>query len=105
MPEALIQAMRQKFSPNDTGEYDGQSATIAVPCFLIRHPKGTLVWDTGLDPKFVQRSDNGARGIRGTLDVSVEKQLQQLNLKPTDMVIQHYPQDFKALPKFPSYLE
>jgi N-acyl homoserine lactone hydrolase len=70
---------------SDTGEYDGQSATIAVPCFLIRHPKGTLVWDTGLDPKFVQRSDNGARGIRGTMDVSVEKQLQQLSLKPTDI--------------------
>jgi glyoxylase-like metal-dependent hydrolase (beta-lactamase superfamily II) len=70
---------------SDTGEYDGQTATIAVPCFLIRHPKGTLVWDTGLDPKFVQRSDNGARGIRATLDVSVEKQLQQLNLKPTDI--------------------
>ena len=70
---------------SDTGEYDGQTATIAVPCFLIRHPKGTLVWDTGLDPKFVQRSDNGAHGIRATLNVSVEKQLQQLNLKPTDI--------------------
>jgi N-acyl homoserine lactone hydrolase len=70
---------------SDTGEYDGQTATIAVPCFLIRHPKGTLVWDTGLDPKFVQRSDNGARGIRATQEVSVEKQLQQLNLKPTDI--------------------
>jgi len=69
----------------DTGEYDGQTATIAVPCFLIRHPKGTLVWDTGLDPKFVQRSDNGARGIRATMEISVEKQLQQLNLKPTDI--------------------
>jgi glyoxylase-like metal-dependent hydrolase (beta-lactamase superfamily II) len=70
---------------SDTGEYDGQTATIAVPCFLIRHPKGTLVWDTGLDPKFVQHSDNGARGIRATLSVSLEKQLQQLNLKPTDI--------------------
>lgn len=70
---------------SDTGEYDGQTMTIAVPCFLIRHPKGTLVWDTGLDPKFVQRSDNGARGIRATLNVSLEKQLQQLNLKPTDI--------------------
>ena len=70
---------------SDTGEYDGQTATIAVPCFLIRHPKGTLVWDTGLDPKFVQRSDNGARGIRATMEISVEKQLQQLNLKPTDI--------------------
>jgi N-acyl homoserine lactone hydrolase len=70
---------------SDTGEYDGQTATIAVPCFLIRHPKGNLIWDAGLDPKFVQRSDNGARGIRATMDVSVEKQLQELKLKPTDI--------------------
>jgi N-acyl homoserine lactone hydrolase len=70
---------------SDTGEYDGQTATIAVPCFLIRHPKGTLLWDTGLDPKFVQQSQGAPRGIRGTLEVSLEKQLLQLKLKPTDI--------------------
>jgi glyoxylase-like metal-dependent hydrolase (beta-lactamase superfamily II) len=70
---------------SDTGEYDGQTATIAVPCFLIRHPKGTLLWDTGLDPKFVQQSQSAPRGIRGTLEVSLEKQLLQLKLKPTDI--------------------
>jgi glyoxylase-like metal-dependent hydrolase (beta-lactamase superfamily II) len=70
---------------SDTGEYDGQTATIAVPCFLIRHPKGTLLWDTGLDPKFVQQSQSAPRGIRGTQEVSLEKQLLQLKLKPTDI--------------------
>jgi N-acyl homoserine lactone hydrolase len=35
---------------SDTGEYDGQTATIVAPCFLIRHPKGSLMWDTGIDP-------------------------------------------------------
>jgi N-acyl homoserine lactone hydrolase len=70
---------------SDTGEYDGQTATIAVPCFLIRHPKGTLLWDTGLDPKFVQQSQSAPRGIRGTLEVPLEKQLLQLKLKPTDI--------------------
>jgi hypothetical protein len=87
---------------SDTGEYDGQTATIAVPCFLIRHPKGTLVWDTGLDPKFVQRSDNGARGIRATLFDRVERIVANTKAR---LVIQHDPEDFKALPKFPEYLE
>ena len=33
---------------SDTGEYDGKSGEIADPCFLIRHPKGDLLWDAGL---------------------------------------------------------
>ena len=70
---------------SDTGEYDGQAGTIAVPCFLVRHPKGTLLWDTGLDPKFVQQSQGAPHGIRGTLEVPLEKQLLQLKLKPTDI--------------------
>lgn len=70
---------------SDTGEYDGQSATVAVPCFLIRHPKGSLIWDTGLDPKFVQGSASGARGIRATVRSSLEQQLQQLKLAPSDI--------------------
>lgn len=32
----------------DTGEYDGKSATLADSCYIVRHPKGTLLWDTGL---------------------------------------------------------
>lgn len=33
---------------SDTGEYDGKAGTLVDSCYLIRHPKGTLVWDTGL---------------------------------------------------------
>jgi hypothetical protein len=32
---------------SDTGEYDGKAGEIAAPCFLIRHPKGNLLWDAG----------------------------------------------------------
>jgi glyoxylase-like metal-dependent hydrolase (beta-lactamase superfamily II) len=31
----------------DDGSYKGLSRTMVVPCYLIRHPKGDLVWDTG----------------------------------------------------------
>ena len=32
---------------SDTGEYDGKTGSLADPCFLIVHPKGILLWDTG----------------------------------------------------------
>ena len=33
---------------SDDGAYKGVPATMIVPCYLIRHPKGDLVWDTGV---------------------------------------------------------
>jgi N-acyl homoserine lactone hydrolase len=68
---------------SDTGEYDGKSTAIAVPCFVIRHPKGTLVWDTGLSPAFPQGVN--AAGVSGGFEGSVEKQLAQIALKPADV--------------------
>jgi N-acyl homoserine lactone hydrolase len=32
----------------DDGAYKRQKRKLVVPCYLIRHPKGDLVWDTGL---------------------------------------------------------
>ena len=68
---------------SDTGEYDGKSGAIAVPCFLIRHPKGTLMWDTGLSPQFPKGVN--AAGVSGAIDVPVEKQLQQIGLTSADV--------------------
>ncbi|MGC4028027.1 MAG: hypothetical protein QM696_04030 [Steroidobacteraceae bacterium] len=33
---------------SDTGEYDGQSHAGISPCFVIRHPQGTLLWNSGM---------------------------------------------------------
>lgn len=68
---------------SDTGEYDGKSTAIAVPCFVIRHPRGTLVWDTGLSPAF-PRGVNAA-GVSGGFEGSVEKDLAQIGLRPADV--------------------
>ena len=45
---------------------DVQDPTMVVPCYLIVHPKGTLVWDAGVIPdsafhgdKPVTQSDGG----------------------------------------------
>jgi len=64
---------------SDTGEYDGgKSGVIAAPCFVIRHSKGTLVWDTGLSPAFPKGVN--AAGVSGGFEGSVEKQLAQIGL-------------------------
>ena len=41
------------FSPNH--EYDGKPGKLSDPCFLIRHPKGDLVWDAGIPPSMATR--------------------------------------------------
>jgi glyoxylase-like metal-dependent hydrolase (beta-lactamase superfamily II) len=71
---------------SDTGEYDGKTGTIAVSCFVIRHPKGTLLWDTGLGDQLADKKDgidNGA--IHMTVPVKLIEQLKTLGLTPKDM--------------------
>ena len=36
----------------DTDAYIKMPGLMAVPCFLIRHPRGDLLWDVGLGDKF-----------------------------------------------------
>ena len=69
---------------SDTGDYDGgKSGVIVAPCFVIRHPKGILVWDTGMSPHFPKGVN--AAGVSGGIDVPVEKLLAQIGLKPGDV--------------------
>jgi glyoxylase-like metal-dependent hydrolase (beta-lactamase superfamily II) len=42
---------------SDTGDYDGKPGSIVDPCFVIRHPKGILLWDVGLGDAYFGRSD------------------------------------------------
>lgn len=71
---------------SDTGEYDNVSGTLVDPCFLIRHPRGTLLWDTGLGDALAEHPagmDNN--GIRLFVDTPLQAQLQTLGLKPSDI--------------------
>jgi N-acyl homoserine lactone hydrolase len=71
---------------SDTGEYDGKSGELADPCFVIRHPKGVLVWDTGLGDAIAAQKDgvtNGPFHIR--VNVTLASQLEQMGLKPADV--------------------
>ena len=70
----------------DTGEYDGQKATLAAPCFLIRHPKGNLLWDTGLGDKLAANKDGfDAGGFILHVDTTLQKQLQDIGVAPADV--------------------
>lgn len=71
---------------SDTGEYDGKPGTMAAPCFLIRHPRGTLLWDAGLGDKIAEHS-NGVdnNGIRLSVPVTLAEQLKALGLAPADV--------------------
>jgi glyoxylase-like metal-dependent hydrolase (beta-lactamase superfamily II) len=73
---------------SDTGEYDGQSGTLVDPCFLIQHPKGTLLWDTGLSDALAGKPE-GVPYLNGTIqlhvDETLQSQLQALGLKTDDI--------------------
>jgi glyoxylase-like metal-dependent hydrolase (beta-lactamase superfamily II) len=72
---------------SDTGEYDGKPGSVAVPCFLVRHPKGALLWDTGLGDKLAESKDGVevAGGIRLRVPVTFAEQLKALGLTPADV--------------------
>jgi len=63
----------------DDGAYEGRTIDMPVPCFLIRHPDGDLMWDTGMSRS---RTDLGAWATPGA---SLGDQLGALDLAPTDI--------------------
>jgi N-acyl homoserine lactone hydrolase len=71
---------------SDTGEYDGKPGRLVDPCFLIRHPKGTLLWDTGLGDKMAA-SANGVdnNGVHMRVPFKLVDQLGKLGLTPADV--------------------
>jgi len=71
---------------SDTGEYDGKPGAIAVSCFVIQHPKGTLVWDTGMGDNLAEKKDGADNGgIHMTVSVTLAEQLKALGLAPSDV--------------------
>ena len=68
---------------SDTGEYDGKSGYIVVPCFLVRHPHGTLMWDTGLGDQVPGETNTGSNtGVRMSVTEPLGRQLAAIGLQP-----------------------
>ncbi|MEP6633934.1 MAG: N-acyl homoserine lactonase family protein [Luteimonas sp.] len=71
---------------SDTGEYAGKPLALPAPCYLIRHGKEWMVWDTGLSDKLAAMP-NGlvTMGGRFTAKRTLAAQLTELGLKPDDV--------------------
>jgi N-acyl homoserine lactone hydrolase len=90
----------------DTGEYDGKSLALPTPCFLIRHGKDWLLWDTGNGDKLAGLPGGKSKyGGRFTVKHTLVGQLAQLGLKPDDIrfvALSHLHQDHTGnIPLFP----
>ena len=71
---------------SDTGKYDGQSGRIVDPCFLIRHPKGMLLWDTGLGDALVGHDvPANADGVALHVERGLADQLSQIGVTTADV--------------------
>jgi N-acyl homoserine lactone hydrolase len=73
----------------DDGSMNGQSRTLVVPCYLIRHPSGDLIWDTGFPDAIAampgSRMAIPQMGAEVVLSATLQSQLQQLGLAPADI--------------------
>jgi glyoxylase-like metal-dependent hydrolase (beta-lactamase superfamily II) len=73
---------------SDDGAYDGRSGEMADPCYLIRHPRGDLLWDLGL-PESTADAPDGLPDPFGPSRMFVAKkltaQLAELGLTPADI--------------------
>ena len=62
---------------SDDGAYKDKPAKMVVPCYLVRHPKGDLIWDTGLPQP--------ATPAANATTPSLTDQLKQIGLTPADI--------------------
>ena len=71
---------------SDTGEYNGKPGVLSDPCFVIRHPKGILVWDTGLGDKLAETKGGVDIEIgHMQVDATLLDQLKAIGLIPADV--------------------
>lgn len=68
----------------DDGAYRGQARTLMVPCYLIRHPNGDLLWETGLS-QAIADLPGGKNKYGMQVTHKLTDQLAQLGLKPADI--------------------
>lgn len=69
----------------DDGSFKGQARDLVDPCYLIRHPAGDLLWDTGLPDALLATPSADAGPFALTRTVTLAAQLQQLGLAPADI--------------------
>lgn len=71
-------------SPYRLAKEELKSAPMSAPCFLVAHPKGTMIWDTG--PVADGTFKNGVGKLRyATATKTLTSQLAQVGYAPSDI--------------------
>lgn len=71
---------------SDLGELDGQARDFIVPCFLVVHPRGVLVWDAGLNDALAAEKNGVDHGVfHLSVNKTLASQLETLGLAPADV--------------------
>lgn len=71
---------------SDEHVYDGEARELVDPCYLIRHPAGDLLWDTGLPAGLKDMPEGMVSGpFKLTLSATLPAQLEALGLTPADI--------------------
>ncbi|MEO9869062.1 N-acyl homoserine lactonase family protein [Ekhidna sp.] len=64
----------------------GQTKNFTNSAYLIRHPKGDLIWDTGLPDALAQAPDgNDSQAFLMKMPKTLSAQLEEINVSPTDI--------------------
>ncbi len=67
-------------------EYDGRTNSASVMCFLVRHPKGDLLWDAGLPSALHEMQDGfDAGAFHVSVPTTIASQLETLGLTSADV--------------------
>ncbi len=70
---------------SDTADYDNKTVQLADPCFLIVHPKGILLWDTGLPDSLIKKPETVGGIYHLTKSISLQDSLKKIGLTPNDI--------------------
>jgi glyoxylase-like metal-dependent hydrolase (beta-lactamase superfamily II) len=73
-------------SPYQLTRADIATNVMSVPCFLIAHPKGTLMWDVGVVPdRLIPAGSAGTLRGYGSSTRKLETQLNDVGYTPSDI--------------------
>jgi N-acyl homoserine lactone hydrolase len=76
------------------------TTNLSVPCFLIVHPKGTLMWDVGAVPdSALKPGEKSALEGYATITETLKSQLEKIGYEPSDiqyLAFSHYHYDHIA---------
>ncbi len=72
---------------SDDGKLKGQQAQLVNPCFLIRHPRGDLLWDLGYQQDLAETKEGVLffQHFRKKMHSKLIAQLSKIGMRPEDV--------------------